>query len=261
MAVVVGACAAVTSPRTGPDGDRDPDPVTADGGPGSGSATADVDRPFLIGLTGPIGCGKSTVGRMLGRLGGLVIDADALARDATGPGERTLPGIRARFGDGAFAVDGTLDRAALARIVFADADALRDLEAIVHPAVRQRVDAALASAAASDAPFAAVEAIKLVEGGLAERCDEVWLVVCDPAEQRARMAARGMAADDIERRLAAQGPDLVERLAGRLAPATTRRIDSSGSEDETRARVEDALADALAPVLLGLPVRRVVGRP
>jgi dephospho-CoA kinase len=214
-------------------------------------------RPFLIGLTGPIGSGKSTVARMLGTLGAFVIDADALARDATGPGEPTLPAIRARFGDGVFAADGALDRGALAGIVFGDATALGALEAIVHPAVRTRVDALLGGAAAVEAPFVVIEAIKLVEGGLAARCDEVWLVTCAPADQRARMAARGMPDDDIERRLAAQGPD----LADRLATAATRRIDTSGSEDETRGRVEDALADALGPVLIGLPWGPVDGRP
>ena len=214
-------------------------------------------RPFLIGLTGPIGCGKSTIARMMGALGACVIDADSVARDVTGPGEATLPAIRRRFGDGVFTADGTLDRAALARIVFADPAALGDLEAIVHPAVRQRVDRAMESAAALEAPLVVVEAIKLVEGGLADRCDEVWLVDCSAVDQRSRLAARGMAEADIERRLAAQGHDLAERLAA----AATRRIDTTGSEEETRVRVEDALADALAPMLLGLPMGRVDGRP
>jgi dephospho-CoA kinase len=221
----------------------------ADGRPAS-EAVSDPDRPFVIGLTGPIGCGKSTVARMLGRLGALVIDADAEARAVTGPGEPTLTPIRARFGGGVFAADGKLDRGALAREVFSDAAALRDLEAIVHPAVRRRLEAALEGEAAHEAPFVVVEAIKLVEGGLAARCDEVWLVDCDAAAQRERLAARGMATDDIERRLATQGD-----LADRLAPAATRRIDTSGAVEETRRRVEDALADALADPLLTLPVQ------
>jgi dephospho-CoA kinase len=203
------------------------------------------DRPFLIGLTGPIGCGKTTIGRMLSELGGFVIDADALARESTGPGEPTLGPIRERFGDAVFGPDGSLDRGALARIVFEDPAALADLEAIVHPEVRRRVRAALASAAAVDALFVAIEAIKLVEGGLAAQCDEVWLVECPETVQRSRLAARGMATDEVERRLAAQGAD----LAGRLAPHATRRIDASGTLAEMRERVEDVLADALAPVM------------
>lgn len=207
-----------------------------------------AEGPFLIGLTGPIGCGKSTVARMLGRLGAAVVDADALARDATGPGEQALGPIRARFGDSVFGADGTLDRGALARIVFADPAALAALEAIVHPRVRELVDTAISAAAETGAPFAVVEAIKLVEGGLAERCDEVWLVDCPESVQRARMAGRGMADDDIMRRIAAQS-GLRERLAGRV----TRILDTSGTLDETRDLVEEALAEALAGAVDILP--------
>ncbi len=204
-------------------------------------------RPFLIGITGPIGCGKSTVAAVLGELGATVIDADTVAREVTAPGEPILPAIRARFGDSVFAEDGSLDRASLARLVFDDAAALADLEAVVHPAVRRRVDAALEAAREAGALVVVVEAIKLVEGGFAERCDEVWLVECSETEQRSRLAARGMAPADAAQRIAAQGADLV----GRLGPHATRRIDSSGHEGQTRERVEDALADALAPLLLG----------
>jgi dephospho-CoA kinase len=213
------------------------------------------ERPFLIGLTGPIGCGKSTVGRMLTRLGGYVIDADEVARAVTDHDARTLAGIRDRFGQDVFRADGSLDRGALASVVFSDPSALRDLEALVHPEVRRRVLDDLASPAASDAPFAALEAIKLVEGGLASECDEVWLIECPAGTQRERLSERGLQPDDVERRLAAQGD-----ITNRLAPSATRRIDTSGSEDETRERVENALADALAPVLVPLPIRERPGR-
>lgn len=216
------------------------------------------DGPVVIGLTGPIGCGKSTVAAMLGELGGCVIDADALARDVTAPGEPALSAIRARFGDAVFEPSGVLDRAALGRIVFSDPEALRDLEAIVHPGVRRLVEERLERARRAGDPFVVVEAIKLVEGGLAERCDEVWLIECPPDLQRERLADRGMPTADVERRLAAQGPDLAERLSGRA----DRRLETSGSLESTRERVEDALADVLAPVwagpLLG-PVERGSG--
>jgi dephospho-CoA kinase len=206
--------------------------------------------PFLIGLTGPIGCGKSTVGRMLADLGGLVIDADELAREATAAGAPTLPAIRQRFGDSVFGPDGTLDRAALAEVVFADPDALVDLEKIVHPAVRRLVNKRLAAAADDQVPFAVIEAIKLVEGGLTDRCNEVWLVECDSTAQRARLAARGSSPDDIERRIATQGSDLVGRLAGQLSGrVAVRRLITNGTLAETREAVEDMLADALEPTL------------
>jgi len=203
------------------------------------------DRPFLIGLTGPIGCGKSTVARWLAERGGTVIDADVLAREATADGEPTIEPIRLRFGNRVFQQDGSLDRAELARLVFSDPEALRDLERIVHPQVRRRVLDRLEAARLAGDPFVVVEAIKLVEGGLAEQCDEVWLVECGDETQRARLSSRGMAQDEIDRRISAQA-DLVTRLR----PRVTRQICTDGSFAEVERTVEEALADALAPVLL-----------
>ncbi len=210
-------------------------------GPGSGFT--------IIGLTGPIGCGKSTIGSMLAELGGSFIDADALARDVTAPGQPAVAAIRARFGGAVFEASGVLDRAALGEVVFSDPAALRDLEAIVHPGVRKLLDERLEVAQRDGDPFAVIEAIKLVEGGLADRCNEVWLLECPPQVQRERLAMRGMDTADVERRLAAQGPGLVERLADRA----DRRFDTNGSAESIRERVEDALADVLAPRFAGLP--------
>jgi dephospho-CoA kinase len=208
--------------------------VTGDGGPVS------TRRPVRIGLTGPIGCGKSTVGSWLAADGALVVDADAVARAVTVPGEPAHAAILGRFGDEVRSVDGTLDRAALARIVFADPSALTDLEAIVHPAVRPRILAAIEAADRAGAGAIVIEAIKLVEGGLAALCDEVWLVTCDPSRQRERMVGRGMAPDDVDRRLVAQAG-----LAERLRTAATRVIDTSGTPEETAAAARAALAAAI----------------
>lgn len=194
-----------------------------------------------IGLTGPIGCGKSTVAGWLAEIGAVVIDADEIAREVTAPGQPALDAVVARFGAGYRRRDGSLDRAALGRLVFADPVALRDLEAIVHPAVRPRIEAAIAAAEAAAAPIVAIEAIKLVEGGLADACDEVWLVVCDPGSQRARLAGRGSRPEDADRRIAAQGD-----VAGRLLPAATRVIDTSGEADAVRDRVLEAAREAIA---------------
>ena len=147
-------------------------------------------RPFRIGLTGPIGCGKSTVARWLVDRGGYRIDADELAHAVTAPGEPAVAAIRRRFGPSIVPDSGVVDRAALAAIVFADAAALHDLEAIVHPAVRSRVQAELEAAANRGAPFVVIEAIKLVEAGLAAECDEVWLLECEPQQEAFRRLVR-----------------------------------------------------------------------
>ncbi|HTC85700.1 MAG TPA: dephospho-CoA kinase, partial [Candidatus Acidoferrum sp.] len=179
-------------------------------------------RAVRIGLTGPIGCGKSTVAGWLAELGAETIDADEVARELTAAGEPATGEIIGRFGERVKAPDGGLDRAALATIVFSDPAALRDLEAIVHPAVRQRILSEVELADADGAGSIVIEAIKLVEGGLAALCDEVWLVTCEPGEQRSRLLGRGAAEDDADRRIAAQG-----HIAGRVAPIATRVIDTS----------------------------------
>jgi len=199
-------------------------------------------RAVRIGLTGPIGCGKSTVAAWLGARGAAVIDADDEARAATGPGGAALEAVIWRFGEAFRGADGGLDRAALARVVFDDPAALADLEAIVHPVVRRRILAGLASADSAGRPAVAVEAIKLIEGGLAELCDEVWLVDCRPAEQRARLAARGLGPAEAERRMAAQAG---LRRRARAIPGLVR-IDASGDPAATERRVAAAFARALA---------------
>ena len=165
---------------------------------------------LVIGITGPIGCGKSTIAGWLAEDGAVVVDADAIARDVTGLGEPVLEAVIDRFGERFRRPDGSLDRAALGRLVFEDRQALADLEAI-----------------------------KLVEGGYAAACDEVWLIICDPVAQRERLFARGVSGDDVDRRVSAQGD-----LASRLVPAASRSIDTSGSRDDVRAVVRSALQAA-----------------
>jgi dephospho-CoA kinase len=192
-------------------------------------------QSLRIGLTGPIGCGKSTVARWLAEDGAIVVDADEVARQVTAPGEPALAEIADRFGREVLRADGSLDRAALARVVFADDARLRVLESIVHPAVRPRLLAAVEAAEEAGARIVAIEAIRLAEGGLADLCDEIWLVACDPGEQRARLASRGDDLADAERRIATQ-----DGLVDRLRPLATRVIDTSGTPAEARDRVAAA---------------------
>jgi dephospho-CoA kinase len=194
-----------------------------------------------IGITGPIGCGKSTIAAWLGELGALVIDADEVAREVTAPGEPALVAVLARFGDRYRSPDGSLDRAALGRLVFADPEELKALEAIIHPAVRLRIEAALRQAEAAGVPAVVIEAIKLVEGGLAAVCDEVWLITCQPAIQRERLIGRGSSQEDAAQRISAQADP-----AERLRAAATRVIDTSGGVEETRRRVAKAWTERRA---------------
>jgi dephospho-CoA kinase len=214
-----------------------------------GPRTEPIEPAFLIGLTGPMGCGKTTVGRMLGRLGGRIVDADQVSRAVLAPDQPVLDDLKARFGKGIISNDGTLDRTALANLVFHDPVALRDLEAMTHPLIRLRIDQALELAAEDGVPFAVVEAIKLIENEeLAGRCDEIWLIDCAPAIQRERIIERGLGGSDMDERLAAQA-GIRERARARA----DRVIDTSGPLEEVQAAVEEALASALAGQLDILP--------
>jgi dephospho-CoA kinase len=186
----------------------------------------------VIGLTGNIGCGKSTVAGMLRDLGVAVIDADAVARQVRTSDEVARRRIEERFG--------TSEAGELAGIVFTDSAALADLEAILHPPVRDEVRARLAELLAAGAEVACIEAIKLLESPLLDRCDETWVVRCDEADALARLAARGLGEADARARLANQTAQEV-KLA-----AADRVIDGSASLEETRRQVEAAYGALLA---------------
>lgn len=186
----------------------------------------------VIGLTGNIGCGKSTVAAMLGDLGVAIIDADAVARQVRNNDDEVRRGIHDRFG--------TLDAAELAQVVFADASALADLERILHPPVRDEVRARLAELMGAGAEAACIEAIKLLESPLRDRCDETWVVRCDEADALARLAARGMSEANARARLVNQTSQEVK------VAAADRVIDGSAPIEETRRQVEAAYRALLA---------------
>jgi dephospho-CoA kinase len=171
----------------------------------AGAADGATAGPVLVGLTGGIASGKSTVARMLAELGAQVVDADALAREVLEPRTPGLAAVVDRFGTGVLSADGALDRAALAGVVFADEAARRDLEAIVHPAVGERFAAVVAAAGAGSVVVHDVPL--LVENGLAPRYDLV--VVADaPSDVRLeRAVARGLSREQASARIAAQATD------------------------------------------------------
>jgi dephospho-CoA kinase len=158
-----------------------------------------------VGLTGGVGSGKSTVSRLLADRGAVIIDADALAREVVEPGTPGFDAVVATFGDEIVGPDGRLDRPALATIVFRDKTRLAELNAIVHPLVKQRT-AELMAAARADA-ILVYDVPLLVESGLADGFDVVVVVEADVATRLARLAARGMAEADAQERMAAQASD------------------------------------------------------
>lgn len=192
-------------------------------------------QPYLIGVTGNIACGKSAVLRRLAELGAETIDADRVVHALMEPGQAAWIAVRDNFGPGVMTADGRIDRRALAAIVFSDPVELLRLEALTHPAVRVEIMAQVADAARRGVRVVVVDAIKLFEGGLADHCDEVWVVTCDPAQQLSRLMARnGFDEAEARRRIAAQPPQ-----AEKVARADVV-IDNSGTPDATNAQVDAA---------------------
>jgi dephospho-CoA kinase len=191
---------------------------------------------LVVGLTGGIGSGKSTVAALLAECGAVVIDADALARAAVEPDGPAYAAVVDRFGAGVVASDGRLDRGALARVVFADPAARRDLEAIVHPAVRAGVATRVAALTASDGPerVAVVEIPLLVESPASRAGLAAVIVVDCPVDVAvARLVThRGMSDADARARIAAQA-SRDDRLA--LAGFV---VDNSGTLEQLRAEVD-----------------------
>ena len=158
----------------------------------------------IIGLTGNIATGKSEVGRMLRQLGARLVDADALVHQLMRRGGPVYQAIVDEFGVEMVGQDGEIDRARLGAIVFAAPMALARLEAIVHPPVVARVAEIIQEARE---PAVVIEAIKLIEGGQHEMCDELWVVTCPKEQQLARlMAQRGLSEAEALLRIEAQPP-------------------------------------------------------
>lgn len=170
----------------------------------------------VVGLTGGIGSGKSTVAALLRERGVPVIDADEVARDCVTPDGPVLRAIVARFGTEVLTTDGSLDRAALAAIVFADPAARQDLEALTHPCIEAGIAAGLAALAASTDPpdLVAVEHPLLIEAGRTDEVDVVVVVEAPLADRVARVVAgRGLTQEQVRARIASQVDDVARRAA------------------------------------------------
>ena len=187
----------------------------------------------VIGLTGGIATGKSAVAAMLASRGAAVVDADRLAREVVEPGRPALAEIAAEFGPEVIAADGSLDRPALAAVVFADARRRRRLEAITHPRISALMGERIAAAIAAGPALVVVDIPLLFENGRAGMVEGVLVVYADVATQLRRLVERdGMSEADARGRIAAQMPVEDKR---RLA---TWVIDNGGDVDATRAQVD-----------------------
>ena len=201
-------------------------------GPGSHPGPADGGRrpPLVVGLTGGIGSGKTTVANHFAELGVTLVDTDLIAHQLTGPGGMAMPAIQAAFGAAVIAADGRLDRAAMRQLAFSDPAARRRLEAILHPLIRQESERQLGLATS---PYAILVVPLLVEGGKPrERAQRVLVVDCRPQTQIERVMKRNsLPREQVEAILAAQATR-EQRLA-----AADDLIDNDGAPDTLAQRV------------------------
>jgi dephospho-CoA kinase len=195
---------------------------------------------LMVGLSGGIGAGKSVVAERLAELGAVVIDADRLAREVVRPGTDGLAEVVAAFGTGVLGPDGALDRPALGRLVFADDEARRRLEGIIHPRVRART-AELVAAAPPDA-VVVNDVPLLVEAGLAAGYEIVIMVIADE-ETRVRrlLATRGMTEAEARSRIRAQATDDQRREVADVV------IENDGTVAELRDKVDAVWQERLLP--------------
>lgn len=183
----------------------------------------------IIGLTGGIATGKSTVAAFLEKQGAVVVDADKLAREAVCPGSRALERIAIQFGSDMLRSDGTLNRKRLGCVVFADADKRRQLEEILHPEIKRLAEESIAATVADGHKIIFYMAPMLIESGAVDRVDEIWVVTVSPEVQLKRLMARdGIVPEEAERIIASQMPLSEKEQHGRIV------IDNSGTEEQTQ---------------------------
>lgn len=184
---------------------------------------------IVLGLTGGIACGKSTISLTLRELGAVIIDGDVLSRDLTKENGAALPAIRSAFGDGVFHPDGTLNRRALGAVVFADDAARALLDGIMQPMLREMIVRGIEDARNSGAAACVLDMPLLYEKGLDSLCDRVWCACIPRNIQLERLMARdGFTPEEAEMRLRSQMP--ADEKAARADVA----IDTSGSIEYTK---------------------------
>jgi dephospho-CoA kinase len=209
-------------------------------------------RFLLVGLTGGIATGKSTVTALLAGPSVRVVDADALAREVVEPGTPAHAQIVAEFGKEVLQPDGRLDRARLGEIVFPDAARRKRLEAITHPAIRRRFEQIVADLERAGFDGLLIwDAALLVESGGTKNMDRVVIVTTDPATQLRRLVQRDGCTEETARtRIASQMPLAIKARYGDYV------IDNSGTREQTEARVREVYRS----LLQDLHARQAAGR-
>lgn len=166
-----------------------------------------MDKPYVVGITGGIGSGKTECTRFLTEHGGVVIDADSLSRELTSPSGEALPLIEAQFGKDVFNGDGTLNRKALGDVVFSDEARRRELEGIIHPLVQHSVMMSIRQAAQDGISLVFLSVPLLFETGMDALCDETWCMSVSPEEQLRRVMERdGLTRAEAQARIDSQMP-------------------------------------------------------
>ncbi len=193
---------------------------------------------YRIGLTGGVGCGKSTVSSYLKELGIPIIDGDLLAREAVTPGSDAMKKIKETFGEGVFTADGALDRRKVADLVFSDEEQRQKLNAIIHPFIWRRTQEELAKAEAAGAKAVVLDMPLLLEIGWHLRVEGVWVVYVPQEVQIARVMGR----DGFTRE------QVLDRIGKQMSTENKLKyadvvIDNSGTVEETRAQVDRALGN------------------
>ena len=199
-----------------------------------------AEKAYMLGLTGGIACGKSTVAKKLEELGAVHIDADAISHELTGPNGAALERIRETFGDGVFYADGALDRGALAAVVFSDEDQKRALERIIHPMVQHRMLQVADQADKEGKKVCVLNVPLLYETAMDAMCDEVWVVSLPEEKQIQRLMNRDqLTREQALARIESQMP--LEEKEGRAA----RVFKTDKPEHDTMREVEHCYRDLL----------------
>ena len=190
-----------------------------------------ANKPYIIGLTGGIGTGKSEAAKFLETLGAVQVDADEISHGLTAPGAEALPEIREAFGNGVFEPDGSLNRRELARVAFEDPANRRKLEAILHPRVQREMMRRIDLAAEENVKVVFLNVPLLFETGVDALCDETWVLLANPETQVARVMMRDrVEREDVEIRIVNQMANEEKAARATVVVSTDRPIEKTQAE-------------------------------